>query len=181
VTGPERDAAGVELFGQGDVAAPRDSEDRERILKERAAVVARVRAEPRAAGMKVLAFTVGREKYAVEVKAVFQVLDASGLFSLPAAPPWLLGAVAARTRVVPVLDLQALLGLEGGGMSDLSKIVVLSDEGELFALAVEELIGQEDLDSEGLTAGEGPIAFFAPDRLAVLNLSRLGAPGSRSG
>ncbi|HET6413862.1 MAG TPA: chemotaxis protein CheW [Anaeromyxobacter sp.] len=181
MTGPERDAAG-ELGGQGDVPAQRDFEDRERILKERAAVVARVRAEPRAAGMKVLAFTVGGEKYAVEVKAVFQVLDASGLFSLPASPPWLLGAVAARTRVVPVLDLQALLGLEGGGMSDLSKIVVISDEGELFGLAVEELIGQEEIDSEGLRrAGEGAIAFFAPDRLAVLNLSRLGAPGSRSG
>ena len=158
----------------------RPEEDRERILRERAAAVARVREEPRAAGLSVLAFALGGERYAVEVKAVLEVVDASGLSPLPAAPPWVLGAVLARSRVVPVLDLRALLGLEAGGLCDLSKIIVLEDEGELFGLAVEELAGQLDLDQGSLApAGEGPIAFLASDRLAVLSPSRLDAPASR--
>jgi len=178
VTAEPKDAVGGGLLGQGGAPACHGhAEDRERILRERAAVVARARAEPRAAGLPVLAFTLGGERYAVEVKAVLQVVDAASLWPLPAAPPWLLGAVLARTRVVPVLDLRALLGLEGGGLSDLSKIVVLEDEGDLFGLAVEELTGQLDLDRDSLaSAGEGPFSFLAPDRLAVLDPSRLDAP-----
>lgn len=154
-------------------------EDRARILEERAAAVARAREEAQAGGLPVLAFRVGGERYAVEVGSVFQVVDAGGLTPLPATPPWVLGVVLARTRVVPVLDLRAMLGLEGGGMSDLSKVVVLEDAGDLFGLAVEELEGRVDLDRQSLaTCAEGPFAWIAPDRLAVLDLARVGSPGS---
>ncbi len=162
------------------LAAGAAGEERERILQERAATVARTREEAQAAGMPVLAFKVGGERYAVEVEAVFQVVDATGLTPLPATPPWVLGAILARTRVVPVLDLRALLGLEGGGMSDLTKVVVLEDVGELFAVAVEDVEGRIDLDRERLAStSDGPFSWIAPDRLAVLDLGRLGAPASR--
>jgi purine-binding chemotaxis protein CheW len=151
--------------------------DRARILQERAAAVALAREEGQTGGMPVLAFKLGGERYAVPVQAVFQVVDAFGLTPLPATPPWVLGAVLARTRVVPVLDLRALLGLEGGGMSDLAKVVVLEDEGDLFGVAVEDLEGRIDLERDKLAAStEGPFAWIAPDRLAVLDLARVGAP-----
>jgi purine-binding chemotaxis protein CheW len=153
---------------------------RARILEERARLVARVRQEAREGGLPVLAFRVAGERYAVEVSSVFQVVDASGLTPLPATPPWVLGAILARTRVVPVLDLRALLGLEGGGMSDLSKVLVLEDGEDLFGLAVEELEGRVDLDRAELAAApEGPFSWIAPDRLALLDLDRLGTSGTR--
>lgn len=156
-------------------------EDRAKILAERAAAVARTREEAITGAMSVLAFKVGGERYAVEVGAVFQVVDATGLHPLPAVPNWVLGAILARTRVVPVLDLRALLGLEGGGMSDLAKIVVLEDGNDLFGVAVEDLEGRLDLEREKLAAAtEGPFAWIAPDRLAVLELSRIGAPSTTS-
>ena len=155
-------------------------EDRARILEERAAAVARTREEAQVGGMPVLAFKIAGERYAVEVGSVFQVVDATGLTPLPATPPWVLGAILARTRVVPVLDLRALLGLEGGGMSDLSKVVVLEDAGELFGVAVEDLEGRIDLEREKLaSSSDGPFAWIAPDRLAVLDIPRLGAPMAR--
>ncbi len=155
-------------------------EDRERVLQERAAAVARTREEAQAGGMPVLAFRVGGERYAVPVEAVFQVVDTAGLTPLPATPPWVLGVILARTRVVPVLDLRALLGLEGGGLSDLSKAVVLEDAGELFGVAVEDLEGRVDLDPAVLASvAEGPFSWMAPDRLAVLDPGRLGAPAAQ--
>jgi len=156
--------------------------DQAAVLAERGRAVARPREEPRAAGLPVVAFRLGGERYAVEVGAVFQVVEATGLSPLPATPQWVLGAVVARTRVVPVLDLRALLGLEGGGMSDLSKIIVLEHEGELFGIAVEDLDGRVDLDRETLaTPADGPFVWIAPDRLALLDLARIGAPASRGG
>jgi purine-binding chemotaxis protein CheW len=164
-----------------DVLAGNDAgEDRERILQERAATVARTREEAQVGGMPVLAFKISGERYAVEVGAVFQVVDASGLTPLPVTPPWVLGAILARTRVVPVLDLRALLGLEGGSMSDLSKVVVLEDGGDLFGVAVEDVEGRIDLEREKLAStSDGPFSWIAPDRLAVLDLGRLGAPVAR--
>jgi purine-binding chemotaxis protein CheW len=172
---------GIGATGAEGVLAGGDAgEERGRILQERAAAVAQARDDAQVGGMPVLAFKVGGERYAVEVKAVFQVVDAAGLTPLPATPPWVLGAILARTRVVPVIDLRALLGLEGGGMSDLSKVVVLEDGGELFGLAVEELEGRIDLEPETLaTSSDGPFSWIAPDRLAVLDLGRLGAPAAR--
>lgn len=157
-------------------------EERRRVLEERGRVVARTREEAAAEGVAVFAFRVCGERYAVEVGSVFQVLDARGLSPLPACPPWLLGAIVARTRVVPVLDLRALLGIEGGGMSDLTMVVVVEHEGDVFGLAAEELEGRIEVPRDGLAPdGAGRFAWVAPDRLALLDLSRLGAPSGRGG
>jgi purine-binding chemotaxis protein CheW len=130
----------------------------------------------------VLAFTVAGERYALDIDAVAQVLEAKGLWPLPASPPWLLGAMVARTRVIPVVDLRQLLGLEGGGLSDLTRVVVAEHEGEAFGLAVEALEGRVEVPREGLVPAEkGPFRWIAPDRLALLDLAKLGAPAGKGG
>ena len=164
------------------LAGRRSPEERLRVLEARGRAVAAAREAAAAEGVPVLVFRVAGERYAVDVAAVFQVLDARGLSPLPACPPWLLGAMVARTRVVPVLDLRALLGLDGGDMSDLATVVVVEHDGDVFGLAAEVLEGRIEVPREGLVeCGAGPFAWVAPDRLALLDLSRLGAPAARGG
>jgi len=159
-----------------------DEAQRAEILAARAAAIARSRDGARAESVPVLVFTVGGERYAIAIEAVGQVLEAKGLWPLPAAPPWLLGAMVARARVVPVLDLRQLLGLEGGGMSDLSRVVVVETEGDAFGLAVESLEGRTEVPRAGLAPAEkGPFAWIAPDRLALLDLVKLAAPAAGGG
>ncbi len=158
------------------------AEERRRILDERARAIAVSRDEATVESVPVLAFRVGGERYAVDMNAVFQVLEARGLHPLPGAPPWLLGAMVARTRLVPVLDLRHLLGLEGGGLSDLGNVVVVEHMGEAFGLAAESLEGRVDVPRTGLTAAaDGPFAWVASDRLALLDLGKLGAPVAHGG
>ncbi len=153
------------------------AEKRTRILEERARAVAAAREAPHADGERVLAFRVGGERYAVEVGAVSHVLDASSLGPLVGSPPWLLGAVVARSRLVPVLDLRQLIGLQGGGLSDLTRIVVIEREGEAFGLAAEALEGERDFQRDEVTpATTGPFRWVAADRTALLDLDRL-TPG----
>jgi purine-binding chemotaxis protein CheW len=150
-------------------------EARRRILEARARAVADARVTARVESEPVLVFKVGGERYAVNVREVFQVLEARGLSPLPGSPPWLLGALVARTRVVPVLDLRLLLGLTGGGMTDLGKVVVVEHAGEIFGLAAEELEGRVEVPRAGLAPpASGPFTWIAPDRLALLDLERLG-------
>lgn len=151
-------------------------ERRREVLAERARGIAGSREVTRTESVAVLAFQVGGERYAVEVEAVSQVLEARGLHPLVASPPWLLGAMVARTRVVPVLDLRQLLGLAGGGMSDLGKVIVVEHEGEAFGIAAEVLEGRLEVPLDGLApSATGPFGWVAPDRLALLDLARLGA------
>jgi purine-binding chemotaxis protein CheW len=153
-------------------------EARARILEERARAIAGTRDGAPEETVSVLAFAVGGERYALEVGAVGQVVEAKGLSTLPGAPPWLLGAIVARTRIVPVLDLRQLLGLEGGGMSDLGKVIVAEHEGEAFGIAVEAVEGRLEVPTAELSIAEdGPFRWVAPDRLALLDLGRLGARG----
>jgi purine-binding chemotaxis protein CheW len=159
-----------------------DAAARQRVLEARAEAIAGSRDEVEVEAVPVLVFVVGGERYGVEVSAVFQVLEADGLNTLPAAPPWLLGAMVARTRVVPVLDLRQLLGLDAGGMSDLGKVIVVERDGEAFGLAAETLEGRVEVPKAGLApAADGPFAWIAPDRLALLDLAKLAAPAARIG
>jgi purine-binding chemotaxis protein CheW len=152
-----------------------DPARRREILEARARQLAAVRAAPGAEGEPVLAFRVGGERYAVPLGAVVQVVEAKGLAPLPASPPWLLGALVARTRIVPVLDLRNLLGLEGGGMSDLAKVIVVEEGGETFGIAAEALEGRVEVPLEGRARpASGPFAWIAADRLALVDLARLG-------
>ena len=168
-------------LGQAEAALAGDAspEARRRILEERARLIAESRETAEVESVPVLAFQVGGERYAVDVSAVFLVIEARGLAPLPASPPWLLGAAVARTRVVPVLDLRQLLGIQGG-MNDLAKVVVVEVDGEAFGLAAEALEGRLDVPREGLTpTASGPFVWIAPDRLALLDLRKLGASEGR--
>jgi purine-binding chemotaxis protein CheW len=183
-TGPIDFAALERQLGQAEaaLAGAAGPEVRRRGLEERARLIAGSREVAEVESVPVLAFQVGGERYAVDVAAVFQVIEARGLSPLPAAPAWLLGAVVARTRVVPVLDLRQLLGLEGGGMSDLAKVVVVEQDGEAFGLAAESVEGRIDVPREGLTAtAGGSFVWIAPDRLGLLDLGKLGAPTGARG
>ncbi len=125
--------------------------------------------------LPLLVFTLGGTRHAVEVEAVVQVVEARGLQRLVATPPWLLGALVARGRVVPVLDLRERLGV-GRGLADLGKVLVLEQAGELVGLAVEALEGRRDVARRTLSPGSAPLRWRAADGLPVLDVGALVAP-----
>lgn len=152
---------------------------RREVLGARARALAESRQEERQEALSVLAFQVGGERYAVRIETVDHVLEARGLASLPGAPRHVLGALVSRSRVVPVLDLRQLLGLEGGGMSDLGKVVVVEQGEECFGLAAELVEGRKELPKAELSQPPpGPFLFLTPDRLTVLDLEQLGGPAA---
>ncbi len=148
------------------------------LMLERARELARPRDTPIAGGLVVLTFHAGGLAWAVEVARVFQVLEADRIHPLLGARPPVLGAILARTRPVPVLDARRVLGLSGAGLSDLQRVVVLSDEGDLFGLAVERVGRRIELAPAQLAPAEtGGLRFTGPDRLGVLDVARLGLGG----
>jgi purine-binding chemotaxis protein CheW len=150
---------------------------RRELMAERARALATPREAAHEDLLPLLVFTLGGELHAVEVAAVVQVVEARGLQRLVATPPWLLGALVARGRVVPVLDLRERLGL-GRGLADLGQVLVLEQAGELVGLAVEGLEGRRDVARRTLSPGTSPIRWRGADDLAVIDLEAALAPGT---
>lgn len=156
-------------------------EERRKVLAERARALADVRTDERsAATWEVVVFRVGGERYAVPIERVDEILEIKGLYPLLGAPRHVLGAIVARARVLTVLDLRLMLGLQGGGMSDLTKVVAVGEGEDLFGLAVEEVEGKRELtrpDAVTPTVA-GPFLHVTADRLAVLDLTQLAEPAA---
>jgi purine-binding chemotaxis protein CheW len=160
----------------------RDPARRRALLEARARAIAEARDAPATEGIPVLAFRLGGRSMAVEVADVGQVLEARGIWPLPATPSWLLGALAARTRVVPVLDLRPMLGMAASGTTLLRRVIVLERGAEAFAVAVESLDGRRDVPSAAVAApGPGPYKWATRDGLVVLDLDALAPPSELGG
>jgi purine-binding chemotaxis protein CheW len=154
-------------------------EKRREVLSTRAKALAGSREQARPEVLIVLSFRVGGERYGVLIEQVDHVLESRGLCMLPGAPRHVMGALVSRSRVVPVLDLRQLLGLEGGGMSDLAKVVVVDVAGDAFGIAAEVVDGRQELLRSTLSQPPpGPFMYLTPDRLTVLDVAQLGAPSA---
>jgi purine-binding chemotaxis protein CheW len=162
-------------------AAPADARH-EAILRERARELAQARETETTGTVSLLPFEVGGERYAVEVMRVHHVLDARGIDPLLGAPRGVLGAIVSRGRPVPVFDLRSLLGLEGGGLADLVRVVLVDDGGDVFGFAVERVAARIEVATTDLRPAEaGPFRWMAPNQVAVLDPSHLGVAGGEAG
>jgi len=161
-------------------AAPGDRRDA--ILRDRARDLAQARETRSVETISLLPFEVGGERYAVEVTGVHQVLDARHVDPLLGAPRGVIGAIMSRSRPVPVFDVRHLLGLEGGGLVDLVRVILVDDDGDLFGFAVESVAARIEVPTTELRpADAGPFRWMAPGRLGVLDPSRLGVAGGGGG
>ncbi len=74
--------------------------------------------------MQALAFQVGADQVALDVRAVVEVVPRVRLRQPAGGPPWLAGLFVYRGQVVPVLDLFRLVGA-GECPADLSSRIIL--------------------------------------------------------
>src|SRR5882757_6299566 len=94
--------------------------DPQEILRARARVLARPPERQAEAGamLDLLEFRLAQECYAVENRYVQEVCPLKELTPLPCTPPFLLGIVNVRGRILPVLDLKKFFDLPEKGLTD---------------------------------------------------------------
>jgi len=87
--------------------------------------------------MPLLLFRIGGECYGLELNALQEVADNPPVYFVPQGGEFLLGAINLHGRVLPVIDLPALLGIADSPRDQ--RLVVLSPEFQSLALAVSEV------------------------------------------
>ena len=91
--------------------------------------------------IEMLSFLLGDEEYAVMVDAVKEVLKTRDLTPVPNSPDYVLGVMALRGPVLPVIDLCKRLGLPPGKKDEKTRIIVVSVNEEDAGIQVDRVTG----------------------------------------
>jgi purine-binding chemotaxis protein CheW len=148
---------------------------RQQLLQSRAQALAEENQSPELAGAKieVLEFVLADEHYAVETAWVREVYPLKSLTPLPCVPPFVMGIVPIRGRLVSVIDLKRFLGLPEKGLTDLNKIVVLQDAAMEFAVLADRVIGVHEIFSAELQASAAALSDARLEYLKGVTAERL--------
>jgi purine-binding chemotaxis protein CheW len=130
--------AAADLFNRG--ISP---EERQEILKARARALAR---EPRPAeteggALEVLEFLLAYEMYGIEMSWVRETLPLRDLTPVPCTPPFVLGLINVRGRIMSVIDIKRFFDLPEKGLTDLNKVIIVHDGGMEFGILADAVCG----------------------------------------
>lgn len=108
----------------------------EEMLASRARELARPpQCEPRTTEPpNVVAFTLGAERYGIEMQWIREVVGCSDLARVPGAPAFIAGIINYRGEIVAVVDLRQLFGIASRGLVDMSRVIVVGNERVEFGI-----------------------------------------------
>jgi purine-binding chemotaxis protein CheW len=162
----------------------RQSENVERILKERAEALARppVEREDEAELVELLVMKAGDDLLGVELSSVQEVRPLGQLTWVPGLPEFWAGLINLRGSLYPVLDLGRYLGLNDGADVNSSEIVIVSGPSSGVALCVDRVPGvrrvrRSDI-GPSLGGGSSVVRGVTTDSVSVLDLKKVLADGT---
>ncbi len=118
------------------------SAERLRILKARAVALAREPEKSKAEEdrIEIVEFLLADERYAIESHYIGEVYPLKNLTPLPCTPPFVLGIINMRGKILSVIDLRTFFDLPNRGLSDLNKVIVLHDDAMEFGVLADAII-----------------------------------------
>ncbi len=76
----------------------------------------------------VVEFQLGREHYALDIQLAREIVEMMPITPLPRSPPYIAGIINLRGEITNIIDVNSLLGLNGGEAAENRKIIVLVAE-----------------------------------------------------
>jgi len=143
------------------------AEEKLAILKTRAQALARTPEETAATGLQIdiTEFHLGDETYAFPSTAVREVYPLKGLTPLPCTPPFILGVINVRGRILPIVDLTILFNVAKQYISEQSTAILLRVDELEVGIVTNLVIGVRSLP---LSAIHPPLSTLANSRARYL-------------
>ena len=119
------------------------SVDKKAILKTRAKALAQEQKDREALeeSIELVEFLLAYERYGVETCYVREVYPLKELTPLPCTPPFVLGIINVRGRIVSVIDIKKFFDLPEKGLTDLNKVIILHDSVMEFGVLADVVLG----------------------------------------
>lgn len=154
-----------------------------RVLRARARALARPADHAPAVEtlLEVLEFGLADERYAVETSYLKEVNPLGDLTPLPFTPPFVLGIVNVRGRILPVLDIKKFFDLPERGLTDLHRIIIVHGHGLELGLLADVVVGVRSIPLDSLQPSLPTLSGIrgeylkgvTADLLVVLDLDRI--------
>lgn len=118
-------------------------EEKRRILKERAQVLARLPSAPAggSASVEVITFLLAHETYGIESRFVRGVHPLKEITPLPCTPPFVQGIINVRGQILSVINLKKFLDLPEKGLTALNRVILVADGEMAFGILADEVSG----------------------------------------
>lgn len=117
-------------------------EEVRRTLKKRAAMLACEKDEEAAAdSLEVVEFLLAREHYGIESHFIREVYPLKDYTPLPGVPPFVLGLVNVRGRILSVVDIKKFFDMPDQGISDLNTVIIIWDGTMEFGILADVIAG----------------------------------------
>jgi purine-binding chemotaxis protein CheW len=153
------------------------------ILRARAKALARPSEHAPAAAppLDVLEFRLAQERYALETRYVREVYPLKDLTPLPCTPPFVLGIVNVRGRILPVIDLKKFFDLPEQGVTDLHRIILIEGNEMALGLLADAVEGMRPIAADTLQPSLPTLTGIrseylkgvTAERLVVLDVARI--------
>lgn len=131
----------------------------------------------------VITFSIGSERYALELRSVREVVSLGFVTLVPTAPPALSGVCNLHGAILPVLDVSVLVhGTPGPPARQGDSGVVVESEGLTCALRVDQIdhvASLHEIDGELIDAKGRPLLLLDPGRLLHRALELVTAEAER--
>ena len=113
------------------------------LLKARAREIAKApeATESSTLQIEVTEFRFGEEMYAFASTSVREVYSPKGITPLPCTPPFILGIINVRGRILPLIDIKPLFGKPSPPKQPQSKVVIIHAEEMEVGLLADTIVG----------------------------------------
>jgi purine-binding chemotaxis protein CheW len=131
--------------------------------------------------IEVLEFRLAQERYAIESRFVQEVHSLKELTPVPCTPPFVVGIVNVRGRIVPVFELKKFLDLPERGLTDLHYILLVRGNDCEVGLLVDVIVGLRSISFDELQptlptltgVRSDCLKGVTPEPVIVLDLERI--------
>jgi len=153
------------------------------VLKARARELARIsHSDDQAAErIDILEFLLSGETYAIEAAFIAETFPLTDFTQLFCTPPFVMGIINVRGRIVSIVDMRRFFDLPITGLSNLNRVIVVTDGKMDFGILADSIIGMKSLALQDLQAAlptltgirEEFTAGVTADRLVLLDMGKI--------
>ena len=90
---------------------------------------------------EVLRFQLAYRQYALEMKFVREVIITGEITPVPGTPDFISGICAVRGQIISLVDLRALLKIPEKGLTDLNRVIVMTNGKNTFGILADSISG----------------------------------------
>jgi purine-binding chemotaxis protein CheW len=91
--------------------------------------------------LEVLKFRLAYQEYAIGMKYVREVVLTGGITPVPGTPEYISGICSIRGEIISLVDLRALFSISGRGLTDLNRVIVVTDGTMTFGILADYITG----------------------------------------